>query len=45
MREDPPAAADDQPWQVPWAAETSWEAPWAAPEGTPGWSDERRLLP
>jgi len=31
-------------WQVPWAAETSWEAPWAAPAGTPGWTDERRLL-
>jgi DNA-binding MarR family transcriptional regulator len=44
MQREPPAAGDNQSWQVPWAAETSWEAPWAAPEGTPGWSDERRLL-
>jgi DNA-binding MarR family transcriptional regulator len=44
MQGEPPAAGGDQPWQVPWAAETSWEAPWAAPQGTPGWSDERRLL-
>jgi DNA-binding MarR family transcriptional regulator len=38
------APGDEQSWQVPWAAETSWEAPWAAPAGTPGWTDERRLL-
>ncbi len=44
MQGQPPAAAGSQSWQVPWAAETSWEAPWAAPEGTPGWTDERRLL-
>jgi DNA-binding MarR family transcriptional regulator len=44
MQGEPPAAGNGQPWQVPWANETSWEAPWAAPEGTPGWSDERRLL-
>jgi DNA-binding MarR family transcriptional regulator len=44
MQEERPAAGDGQGWQVPWAEETSWEAPWAAPEGTPGWSDERRLL-
>jgi DNA-binding MarR family transcriptional regulator len=44
MQGEPPAADDRQRWQVPWAAETSWEAPWAAPQGTPGWSDERRLL-
>lgn len=36
--------AGEERWQVPWAKETSWEAPWAAPAGTPGWSDERRLL-
>jgi DNA-binding MarR family transcriptional regulator len=44
MQAEPPSTGDGQPWQVPWAAETSWEAPWAAPQGTPGWSDERRLL-
>jgi len=44
MKEEPLAAGDSQSWQVPWAEETSWEAPWAAPQGTPGWSDERRLL-
>lgn len=47
MGEQPERAApggDEQHWQVPWAPETSWEAPWAAPAGTPGWSDERRLL-
>ena len=44
MQEERPAARDSQSWQVPWAEETSWEAPWAAPQGTPGWSDERRLL-
>jgi DNA-binding MarR family transcriptional regulator len=44
MQGQPSEADGGQPWQVPWAAETSWEAPWAAPQGTPGWSDERRLL-
>jgi DNA-binding MarR family transcriptional regulator len=44
MQGEPPKAADGQPWQVPWAEETSWEAPWAAPQQTPGWSDERRML-
>jgi DNA-binding MarR family transcriptional regulator len=44
MQGEPPATGDSQRWQVPWAEETSWEAPWAAPQGTPGWSDERRLL-
>jgi DNA-binding MarR family transcriptional regulator len=44
MPREPTEAAAGQPWQVPWAAETSFEARWAAPEGTPGWSDERRLL-
>jgi DNA-binding MarR family transcriptional regulator len=44
MQAEPPVAGDSQRWQVPWAEETSWEAPWAAPQGTPGWSDERRLL-
>jgi DNA-binding MarR family transcriptional regulator len=44
MSEEPPEAGDRESWRVPWAQETSWEAPWAAPQGTPGWSDERRLL-
>lgn len=44
MQGEPPAAGDGQPWQVPWADETSWEAPWAASPGASGWSDERRLL-
>jgi DNA-binding MarR family transcriptional regulator len=44
MQREPPAAGDGERWQVPWAEETSWEEPWAAPQGTPGWSDERRLL-
>jgi DNA-binding MarR family transcriptional regulator len=35
---------EQQDYRVPWAKETSWEAPWAAPTGTPGWSDERRVL-
>jgi DNA-binding MarR family transcriptional regulator len=38
------AGSEEQQWQVPWPTETSWEAPWAAPAGTPGWTDERRLL-
>jgi DNA-binding MarR family transcriptional regulator len=37
-------AAEGGDWQVPWAPETSWEAPWAAPSGTPGWTEERRML-
>jgi DNA-binding MarR family transcriptional regulator len=45
---NPPSEAagsgGQQDYQVPWAQETSWEAPWAAPTGTPGWTDERRLL-
>ncbi|MGB6457392.1 MAG: MarR family transcriptional regulator [Streptosporangiaceae bacterium] len=44
MQGEPPTAGDGQRWQIPWPEETSWEAPWAAPAGTPGWSDERRLL-
>src|SRR5215472_1870261 len=47
MSEPPSGAAangGEQGYRVPWPRETSWEAPWAAPAGTPGWSDERRLL-
>jgi DNA-binding MarR family transcriptional regulator len=47
MSDQPAGAAPsggEEGYQVPWAQETSWEAPWAAPTGTPGWSDERRLL-
>jgi DNA-binding MarR family transcriptional regulator len=47
MSKQPSGAAPsggEPDYQVPWAHETSWEAPWAAPTGTPGWSDERRLL-
>lgn len=44
MVREQPGAADGDDWRVPWARETSWEAPWAAPPGTPGWTDERRLL-
>jgi DNA-binding MarR family transcriptional regulator len=47
MSDQPPGAAasgGEQDYQVPWPRETSWEAPWAAPTGTPGWSDERRVL-
>ena len=40
----PAASGGEQDYQVPWPRETSWEAPWAAPTGTPGWSDERRIL-
>jgi DNA-binding MarR family transcriptional regulator len=38
------ASGGEQDYQVPWPRDTSWEAPWAAPTGTPGWSDERRIL-
>src|SRR5215472_4529221 len=47
MSEPPSGAAangGEQGYRVPWPRETSWEAPWAAPAGTPGWTDERRLL-
>src|SRR5215475_6626255 len=47
MSDEPAGAAPssgEPGYQVPWAQETSWEAPWAAPTGTPGWSDERRVL-
>lgn len=47
MSEQPSGAAangGEQDYRVPWPRETSWEVPWAAPAGTPGWSDERRLL-
>jgi len=47
MSEQPSAAAaggGDQAYQVPWADETSWDAAWEVPPGTPGWTDERRLL-
>src|SRR5215470_4249639 len=41
---EPAPSGGDRGYKVPWARETSWEAPWAAPTGTPGWSDERRVL-